>query len=254
MMQRTLRAALTAAVLVGGSLPAQAQGTPWEDRVFVNLSFGVDTGTTDISQNGTFTVYNETGTIQADAEFGSFPIFDISVGARIYRNVGVAIAYHTGGTDGDGEISGTVPHPIFFGRPRTFTETFNDAERDEHATHLQVGWMAPINEKFDLFISGGPSFYGVTQELVTDLTFTEQGPPYANVTVLPAVQRLKENAVGYNFGVDGTYFVYTRDQLRVGVGGFLRFTGATAEFTANGQTFDTDAGGVQFAVGARVRF
>jgi hypothetical protein len=254
--QRTLRAVLATAALMGLSLPARAQQTPWEDRFFANISFGVDTGTSDIALDGTLPepVYGETATFQADAEFGSFAIFDIAFGARVYRNVGVAIGYHTGGTTGDGTVSGTVPHPQFFDRPRSYSISFDDAERDEHATHLQIGWMVPINDKFDVFIYGGPSFYQVTQELVTDIDFAEQGPPFTSVTVLPRVERQKDNATGYNFGVDGTYFVYSADQWRLGVGGFLRFTGATARFNAGGTEVETDAGGVQFAFGARVRF
>jgi hypothetical protein len=253
-MKRTLRAVMMAAVLVGVGQPALAQGTPWEDRVFVNLSFGVDTGTTTISQNRSFVVYGETGTVQGDAEFGSFPIFDVAFGARVFKNVGVGVAYHTGGTKGDGTLTGTVPHPIFFDRPRNFTVGFNDAERDEHATHLQIGWMAPINEKFDLFIFGGPSFYSVTQEMITGLNFVEDGPPFTSVTVQSNIERLKDNSVGYNLGVDGTWFIKTADSWRLGVGGLLRFTGATAKFNVDGNEIETDAGGVQFAVGARIRF
>jgi hypothetical protein len=72
--------------------------------------------------------------------------------------------------------------------------------------------------------------------------------------VLPQISRQKDNATGYNFGVDGTYFVYTTDSWRLGVGGMLRFTGATARFNIGDQETETDAGGVQFAVGARIRF
>jgi hypothetical protein len=252
--QRTLRAALTTAVLVGIGLPASAQSTPWEDRVFVNLSFGVDTGSTDISQNRSFVVYNETGTLQADVEYGSFPIFDLAVGARVFRNVGVAIGFHTGSTKGDGQLVASVPHPQFFDRHRMVTAPFDDADRDERATHLQIGWMMPVNDRFDLFIYGGPSFFQVTQEVVTDLSFTEQGPPYTNITILPNIQRQKENATGYNFGVDGTYFILTSDSWRLGIGGLLRFTGATADFSSGDATVETDLGGVQFAVGARIRF
>jgi hypothetical protein len=114
--------------------------------------------------------------------------------------------------------------------------------------------MVPLNPKFDVFIYGGPSFYQVTQELVTNISFAEQGPPFTTVTVLPQIERQKDNATGYNFGVDGTYFLYTADQWRLGVGGFLRFTGATARFNAGGTEIETDAGGVQFAFGGRFRF
>ena len=33
----------------------------------------------------------------------------------------------------------------------------------------------------------------------------EDGPPYTSVTVLPTIERLKTDAVGYNFGADGPY-------------------------------------------------
>ena len=99
MMQKTIRAALIAAALVGVSLPAHAQ-TPWEDRAFVNLSFGLDTGTETIARSSTFTVYNETGTADASGEFGSFGIFDIAGGARVYRNFAVGLGFHTGDTTG----------------------------------------------------------------------------------------------------------------------------------------------------------
>jgi hypothetical protein len=252
-MHRTMRAALIAAVLVGPSLPAYAQ-TPWEDRAFVNLSYGVDAGSTDITDSRSFTVYGETGTLESTASFGSFGIFDITFGARVWRNVGVSLAYHTGGTSGDGTISGSVPHPLFFDRPRTFTSEFDDADRDEHATHLQVGYMVPINEKFDVYVFGGPSFFHVSQELVTDLTFTEQGPPFTTITVLPAITKVEESAVGWNLGVDGTYFIRTTDRYRVGVGGMLRFTGATADLTFNDRSVETSLGGVQLAFGGRLRF
>jgi hypothetical protein len=257
-MQKTMRAALIAAVLVGGSLPARAQ-TPWEDRAFVNLSFGVDTGSTEINENRSYPVYGETATLESTATFGSFGIFDIMVGARVWRNLGVGIDYHTGGTKGEGTISGSVPHPLFFDRPRTFTADFNDAKRDEHATHLQFGYMVPVNDKFDMYLFGGPSFFRVSQELVTDLAVTEQGPPFTAITVLPEIHTIKESATGYNLGVDATYFVYEKDQFRLGVGGMLRFTGATAdlEYTTNTgerRTIETELGGVQFVFGGRVRF
>ena len=127
-------------------------------------------------------------------------------------------------------------------------------KRDESATHLQFGYMLPINDKFDVFISGGPSFFHISQELVTDVTFIEEGPPYTNITVLPAIEKVKDGATGYNFGVDGTYFVYTTEKYRLGVGGFLRFTGASADLNFNGQTIETDLGGAQFAIGGRLRF
>src|SRR5262245_40295436 len=124
-MQKTMRAALIAAVLVGGSLPARAQ-TPWEDRAFVNLSFGVDTGSEDLSSRATFPYAGETGSVETTASFGSFGIFDIAGGARVVNNFTIGFAFHTGGTTGSGNYTAMVPHPLFFDRPRTVSGTFDD--------------------------------------------------------------------------------------------------------------------------------
>jgi len=252
-MQKTIRAALIAAALVGVSLPAYAQ-TPWEDRAFVNLSFGLDTGTETIARNSTFTVYNETGSVDTSADFGSFGIFDIAGGARVYRNFAIGLGYHTGDTTGTGSYSASVPHPLFFDRPRTVTGTFDDAQRDEHATHLMFGYMLPLGDKYDVLVYAGPSFYHVSQEMVTNVTFTEVGPPYTNINVLPAIETVKKSATGYNFGIDGSYFLYRTDKFRIGAGAFLRFTGASADLPFAGGTVKTDLGGTQFGFGARVRF
>lgn len=253
MMQRTMRAALIAAVLVGASLPAYAQ-TPWEDRVFVNLSFGVDTGSEEISRSSTFTVYNEQGSIETTGTFGSFGIFDFAVGARVINNFAIGLAYHAGDTTGSGTYSASVPHPLFFDRPRTVTGSFDDAKRDEHATHLMFGYVLPLGEKYDVMVYVGPSWFHVSQQLVTNVTFTEVGPPYTDITVLPAIETVKKGATGYNVGVDGSYFLYTTDSYRIGVGGFLRFTGATADLDVTGGTVSTDLGGTQLGFGARLRF
>jgi hypothetical protein len=147
-----------------------------------------------------------------------------------------------------------VPHPVFFDRPRSFSQTLDNAERDEHAAHLQFGWMVPLGDRFDLFLSGGPSFFRVSQDVVSDLSFAEQGPPFSSVNVNAVTTTSKRNATGFNLNVDATYVVYQRDRFRLGVGGLLRFTGATADLNVGGTTIATDLGGVQVAAGLRLRF
>jgi len=246
-----------AAVLVGASQPAAAQTPleePWEDRVFGGLSFGVEGGSAEISDSRTFTVYEEAGSIETQASFGSDAIIDISGGVRVWRNMGVALSYHAKSTTGTANVQASVPHPIFFDRPRSYTETIDGIDRDEKATHLQFGWMFPINDNFDVFAYVGPSFYRLTQEVVAGASIAEQGPPFTTVIVQPTIETRKESATGYNLGADATYMFYTRDRLRLGVGGFLRFTGATADIQLSDSAFETDLGGVQFGIGARIRF
>jgi hypothetical protein len=253
-MHRTLRAALRTAVLVGASQPAAAQSTPWEDRVFGGISFGLDSGSATVNDNRSFIVYGESATLQSSSDFDADGIFDFSIGARVWQNMGVAIGYHSKSSTGVAEITGSVPHPIFFDQPRTFTDSVDGIDRDESATHIQIGWMIPVNDNLDVFVYVGPSFYRLTQEVVTELAVAEEGPPFTSIVVQPTIAERDDSAVGYNLGADATYIVYTRDRLRLGLGGFMRFTGAGADLQVSNSTVETDLGGFQIGFGARVRF
>lgn len=252
-MHRTLRAAVMAAVLVGVSQPAAAQ-TPWEDRVFAGVSFGLEAGTETASQTRNFTVYAENASLVSNSTFDRNSIIDLTLGVRVWKNFGVAVAYHTGTANGSADVTGSIPHPLFFDRPRNFTERATGFERTEYATHLQFGWMLPLSERIDVFAYAGPSFYRVSQDVIADVNIGEQGFPFANVVASPILAVAKRNKTGYNAGVDATYMFYNTDTVRLGVGGFVRVTGATATLRAGDSSIDTDLGGVQFGLGARIRF
>lgn len=258
-MHRTLRAAMMAAVLVGASQPAAAQSslfeTPWEDRVFGAFNFAFDASKSDITANRPFVIYDETGGLTTNADFKADTLIDFSVGVRTWRNLGVAVGYSVRSGTGEGRIEGSIPHPIFYDRPRAFSDVLQGVDRKEQATHLMIGWMVPWNDNLDVFVYAGPSFYRLTQEVVSDLAIAEQGPPFSSVVVSPSFAERKESAVGYNVGADVSYIFYSRENLRLGIGGFMRFTGATAEVeVGNGVTVESGMGGFQAGVGARVRF
>ena len=252
--QRLLQTGLAAGLLVSLSQPAAAQGRAWEDRVFAGVTFGLQTSSSDIADNTTLQIYGEQGSLVSNASFDADSLVDISVGARVWGNVGVAVGYHTISTTGAGDIQGSVPHPIFFDRPRTFTVPIDGIDRDEHAAHLMIGWMAPLTDTLDVFVYAGPSFFRLTQEVIGGITLAEQGPPFTTVVVQPAIETRKRNSTGFNVGADVTYHFYEGDRVRFGVGGFVRFTRAKTEIRLANTETSTDVGGPQVGVGARVRF
>ena len=58
----------------------------------------------------------------------------------------------------------------------------------------------------------------------------------------------------FNAGADATYIVWTNDSIRLGVGGFLRFTQASTDVEMLTTSQPTDVGGMQFGFGGRIRF
>jgi hypothetical protein len=237
-----------------GSREASAQTAPWSDRGYVNVGWGVESGSSSLTDTRTSTIYEEASTITSSASFTSGSLFDVGVGLRVWKNLTVGAAYHQEQNDTDGVLTGSIPSPVFFNRPRTLNETVPGLNRKEMATHVMIGWVMPFGSKFDVMLSGGPSFFRLTQDAVSNVRIGEQGGAFTTVIAEPTITARSKSVTGYNAGVDATYIVWQNDSIRLGAGGFVRFTQASTEVEMLNSSQPTDVGGVQFGFGARIRF
>lgn len=230
-----------------------AQGGTWADRGYINFGFGVESGTSSLSESANLTVYEEPASVTSTTNWTSGSLIDAGFGVRVWRNLTIGVGYHQEENDTDSSLTGSVPSPVFFNRPRTFDHPVV-LERKEKAAHLVIGWAIPINEKLDILLSAGPSFFRLEQDVVSSVEFGEQGSPFTTVVVDADVRTEKKSLTGYNVGADVSYIIWSNDDLRIGAGGFVRFTQATGDIQMMTTTQSTDVGGVQFGFGARLRF
>ena len=243
-------------VLSGFATSASAQTGPWADRGYVNIGFGVESGSSSLADTQNLVIYEEAGTISSTTNWTSGSLIDAAFGVRVWRNLTVGIAYHQEENDTDAAITGSIPSPIFFNRPRTLDQDIV-LDRKEKAAHLVLGWVLPFNDKFDLMVFGGPSFFRLEQDGMEPFTaddIGERGSPFNEINLDVDRVTHKKSLTGYNVGVDGTYIIWSNDDLRIGAGGFLRFTKASGEIMQLTGEQSTDVGGVQFGFGARIRF
>jgi hypothetical protein len=237
--------------LILATLPAFAQGPPPFETGYAHLNFGVQPNSHDIDVTTGFPIYDETARIQTSGKTGGGVLFDVGGGYRVWRTLYAGITFTSTNNTNDATVTASVPHPFVFDQFRTVTGTANNLKHSENAVHLQAMWRIPVTTKFDVSIGGGPTFFVVRQDLVSGITISEVGNPTTGVLLNDiTTERGKDSPVGYNLEADGTYLL----TQRFGVGGFLRFTGATATFTVGGDSIDLDAGGFQIGIGGRVRF
>jgi hypothetical protein len=279
MSMRTLRLlSLVAMVVMGTAFPVraqevpqqpqtpvrarQAQGTqqpaqgPGGDRgFFFNLNFGGQAREQSFTESATFSKYNETGAVATTHAVGGGALIDLSVGTRVWRNVGVAIGYSSFKDDDDAGITARVPHPVLFGSPRTETVTASGLEHSENVVHLQFMWTIPYRDRFQLALIAGPSFFTVRQDLATVRAADIQDPSPLIRSI--TITEVKESTVGFNIGADGSYRITEISGVSIGVGLFARYVGASVDLPeAAGATIDDDlqGGGFQGGGGLRLGF
>jgi hypothetical protein len=262
MPMRTLKLlALAVLLAVGAALPVNAQAlTADAPRYFFNVSVGGQSKEQSFTDTSTFSIYNEGGAVAAAHSIGGGTLFDVGAGARVWKSISVGVAYSTLKNLNDANVSVRVPHPLVFGQSRVATATAADIEHSENVLHLQVIWMVPLTDKFQLSLMAGPSFFTVRQAVATvrapeDL---RDVAPFTSVTINSVgVTDVKDSPVGVNVGVDGTYMIRTVRGFGIGVGGFVRYTGASLDLEIpGGVTRDNElrTGGPQGGIGLRIRY
>lgn len=265
---KLLSLGILALAALASNAEAQTPNTPaqtpsrwaqnWEDRGYFNVNLGGQQGEQTFSESATFSIYNERGASAAGHTIGGGQMFDISAGARLWRNLGVGIGYSSLKNKNDATVTVRVPHPVLFGQFREATATASDLEHTENAVHLNIVWVMPLMNKFQLAFTVGPSFFTIRQEIASLQAPQDirDVPPFTSVTITSVtVTEVKDSTVGVNVGVDGTYLI-TR---LLGVGAFVRYAGASSVDlpVASGVTRDEQklkAGGAQAGGGLRLRF
>jgi hypothetical protein len=232
---------------------APAQPLPWTDRGYFNLNVGFESASDDLADDASRPTYDEAMTFSTAQSVDSGAFFDFSAGARVWRNISVGIGYHQGSTDSDATFQGSVPHPLLFNRPRTFAGTVAGLERSERAIHLQLGYMIIVAERVTAHLMLGPSFFKLRQNVVADVTFTENAG-FTSVNATAAVAERVDSPVGFNIGVDMAYQIAEVNRVKLGAGLLLRYAAAKADIQLLDDTVDSDVGGFHVGLGARIRF
>jgi hypothetical protein len=231
------------------SRPAPARRQVINERVFFGAGLLFQVNSNDFDDSATVRRNVENGRLDTAYNVGGGPAFDISGSYLVWRQLAIGVGLTLFSTSTTTEINAQVPHPFFFNQPRTVTGEF-DGDRSETAVHIQARWLVPVNAKMLVTIFGGPSFFSVEQDIVSDIEYSESYPFDAATFTRAIAASQSESAVGVNVGGDVAYF-FTPN---VGVGGTAQYSGATVEMTTPSGTADVKAGGLQVGGGIRLRF
>jgi hypothetical protein len=224
----------------------------WLDKGYLSINVMYQGGSSSFTQNLTWPYFAETATATVTYPAKNVPGFDASGGIRLWRNLAVGVGVSAVSRSTQAQVTGSVPHPLLVGKPRTLTGTF-PASHSETAVNLQAVWGVPMPPKMLLMVFAGPSIFSVKQTVVdaTGLQFPSLYPYDDPLTVTGATTtQPSKTAFGFGAGADFSYFFSTN----IGAGGFVRYAGASASIPVGTSSVSLKVGGFQAGGGLRVRF
>lgn len=251
---RVLVANALVVALGGAANPAHAQPEADLPRVQLHVGAGIDAAASDFGNGFLFdhALFGpEMGRVQSEYEPAAGAGFEFGGHGRVWRNLALGATLAGGVSETDAAVSGELPHPFHFDRPRSIDGTVTGLEWVNSALHVQVLLMIPVSPSFTVTVFGGPSWFDVSQDLVTEIRF-DQSYPYDAATWAGADRsEAAAQAWGAHAGVDAAYY-FTR---RVGVGGAFRFSRGEVQLAApRSDDSDVIVGGAQASGGLRLRF
>jgi hypothetical protein len=230
---------------------AAAQPTEWSDRAYANVSLAFQLTARPFDDRVTPVIYTERALIAATHPVaGRRLTLDTSGGIRLWRNVGAGAALTKFAATDELTVVARVPHPALFNQPRTAAKAA-PFQRAESAIHVHAVYVLPIASRFDVMLSGGPSFIRLQQDLVEKIEVAEAGPPFSTVAIgnVGVVTRQVWTRAIHG-GADVTWFLTPV----VGFGFSARYVkGSAATQLGDGTPIDVDVGGLQIGWGARIR-
>jgi hypothetical protein len=257
-MSKSLAVGVVVCGLVLGSAAAgRAQTGGW---VSLNAAF-IRPPETAITQTGSFRCCspNFFGTFDSTLTYDtpSKVSFDLGAGVRFSQfGVGVAVSRYT--TEEPGNISFSIPHPLFVGRPATAQgPTEGPLKQDETVVHIEARYVGNLPHA-SIAVFAGPSYFKATRTIVDDFTYFESlGTTTLNYTVSLAGNTTEAhdfNKWGFNVGADFGYYFGSN----VGVGVLVRYSKASVDLpvpiSSTIETQPVDLGGTTVGGGVRFRF
>jgi len=243
-------AILVVGLVLAGAVPSRAQSAAWTDRAFVSVDATYQATSTNFTDVVHPIAFVEPAIITTTYKVAASPGFEVGGGVRVWSHLAAGATASRISKSDDGNVSAQVPHPLYFNQRRSVPATAGGLDRVETAVHVQASWVMTIREGWQLAVSGGPTLFMVSQDLVQDI-HVAQTYPYDTATSTGVVTgRPSRSHVGFNAGADLAYFFARHVGADVSIG----YSHARVQLPSDNSTVTVYAGGVHVAGGLRMRF
>ena len=232
-----------AAVLCAGAGVASAQ-TAAAPRGFVVVNGGYQLTINDFSDSAVKRENAEDGRWNTKYVVNGGVAIDVAAGAIVWRRLGVGVGVSRFSVATPASLRATVPHPFFFNQPRSVNGEATRLKREEMVIHVQVRGVLPVGDRLQVMVFGGPSFFQITQGVITDFSYTDSYPYDTATFSASTTTNASVSKLGFHVGGDVAFF-FTK---QVGIGATVQFAGTSVVLpAAGGATQSVKVGGTRLA-------
>lgn len=195
------------------------------------------------------TITFERASVDVDYESATGLGGGVGLARRLSSRMGVLASVAIGTMKATGTAEGTVPHPLYFNRPRDVAGSGDVTGSQLVVDVLATGfWRA--GARWTILAGAGPSLVRVSQDVIDGVTYTEAFP-YDTVTVTGLST---SKASGLGIGITGLVDATWQAGPRTGVAVFLKYTAASVETGEEDAAVNVKAGGLRAGLGLRFRW
>ena len=229
------------------TVSAQDQPVAWEQpTVRIGANVGLQESAGNLALDMPLIFNGSPGSFTIDDNLPTSTYFDVNGSVRLWKGLSLGAGYSRTREEHLGpQYTASVPPP----RPGLLNietnGTINGLTHRESSTYAFASWTMPVTDRFDVIVSGGPTFFDVKQHLpALEVGIGPTGGTVLFVSTTPA----SESGTGFHVAMD-------LDYIFGHVGGFgaqIRYSRGSVDFPD--ATRSMIVGGLQFAAGARVTF
>ncbi len=227
--------------------PSSAERDP-RIRILVNGLYNpTDIGFSDTS---TIPLFLEDSQSNRDYTGGKGFVFEAGAIVGIRKSLGIMGSLEIYQSDFDGTFEESLPHPLYFNRPRTVSGAVTGLEYKETALHLDAVFTRS-SPKLTVDLFGGPTFFFTNTEILDAVTVASDYPFDEATVASTSNATVDDNPIGFNAGGSLTF----RLTEVVGIAFQARYSFATIAIAREGgQEIELDAGGFRVGGGLRLSF
>jgi len=241
--------AVPAAAQTRSSSAARTRSKPEWFRLVIDG--GATVNPQSFNQDFSLTRNAESTPVTIDMKPAAGGFIEAGARVRVGRALWVGAVGFASSGSADGMLTAEVPHPFYFNQRREVSGDLAGLSHSESGAHVDLAYAIQRRGRPEIQIFGGPSYFSVTQTLVTDFTYTDSYPYDTARFESATTTEATGGAWGFNVGGEVTWRL-GRSLL---VGGVVRYSLANLALSPSaGNDVDMHAGGIDLGAAVRVAF